>query len=136
MLAVMHRIALIAHDGKKDEMLSFAREHRETMARFELVATTSTGTMLHEALGLEVRVVGHGPMGGDVMIAAQVVQQEVAMVFFFVEERDVHPHDPDIRTLVRACNLHDVPIATNPATADLLLRGWRSRLARMAMEPD
>lgn len=125
----MDRVALIAHDGKKDEMLAFVRNHRQALSKFELVATTSTGEMIHANTGLEVALMGHDPMGGDVVIAAMVVRHEIAMVIFFVEERDAHPHDPDIRTLQRACNLHDVPIATNPASADLILRGRSTKLA-------
>ncbi|MFN3682518.1 MAG: methylglyoxal synthase [Fimbriimonadaceae bacterium] len=116
-------LALIAHDGKKDEMVRFATEHREFLERFPLVATASTGRLLQERLGLRVECLRHGPEGGDVQIACRVIDGEVAAVFFFVEELDVHPHDPDIKTLVRACNISNVPLATNPATAHLILRG-------------
>ena len=117
----MNTIAIIAHDGKKDETLEFAREHRERLSRHDLLATRSTGTLLRETLGLEVETVLTGPRGGDAQIAARVVTGEVGMVFFIVDPLEKHPHEPDIQTLLRACNVHDIPLATNIATAGLLL---------------
>jgi methylglyoxal synthase len=116
-------IALIAHDGKKDEMLDFARKHEATLARFMLIGTGSTGSMVRDATTLDVVPMRHGPAGGDVQIAAEVLKGNVAAVFFFVEPMDVHPHDPDIQTLMRICNIENVPLATNPATGDLIIRG-------------
>lgn len=120
-------LALIAHDGKKDEMAAFVRAHRTELARHRLLATHSTGTLVRSQAMLEVELFAHGPEGGDVQIAALVVEGQVHGVFFFVEPRDVHPHDPDIQTLLRVCNLKDVPLATNPATGDLLLRALAAR---------
>lgn len=120
----MATVAIIAHDGRKDEMVQFAQRHREKLLGFRLVATSSTGKLLQAVVGLEVDLLGHGPEGGDVIIAAEVIRKRVQMVLFFVEPRDVHPHDPDIKTLLRACDLHNVPLATNEATAELLLRGY------------
>lgn len=116
-------LALIAHDGKKDEMLAFARAHRDALALFGLVATHTTGTLIADATGLEVERMLSGPLGGDVQIAARVAEERIAGVFFFVDPMDKHPHDPDIQTLLRTCNVHDVPLATNPATAAYVLRG-------------
>jgi methylglyoxal synthase len=115
-------LALIAHDGKKDEMASFARQHSESLRQFRLIATGSTGKLVAEQTGLEVECLRHGPAGGDVQIAAAVLAGDVAAVFFFVEPMDVHPHDPDIQTLLRICNIEDIPLATNPATAQLIAR--------------
>lgn len=120
----MATVAIIAHDRRKDEMVQFAQRHREKLLGFRLVATSSTGKLLQAVVGLEVDLLGHGPEGGDVIIAAEVIRKRVQMVLFFVEPRDVHPHDPDIKTLLRACDLHNVPLATNEATAELLLRGF------------
>jgi methylglyoxal synthase len=116
-------LALIAHDGKKEEMVAFASENRALLSAFPLVATASTGRLLRERVGLDVECLRHGPEGGDVQIASRVIDGQVAGVFFFVEELDVHPHDPDIRTLLRACNIANVPLATNLATARLMLGG-------------
>ena len=119
-------IALIAHDGKKDELLAFAAAHRETLSGFSLIATGTTGKLLEDKIGLKVHRYLSGPLGGDVEIAARVVKGEVAAVFFFVDPLDKHPHDPDIQTLLRACNVHNVPLATNTATARLILSVHRA----------
>lgn len=117
----MRTIALIAHDGKKPDMIAFARRHADRLASFDLVATGTTGGLIADNTGLTVERVRSGPIGGDVEIAARVIAREIAAVFFFVDPLDKHPHDPDIRTLLRACDVCDVPIATNPATARLLI---------------
>ena len=114
-------IALIAHDGKKVDMVAFATFNRDKLAGFNLIATATTGRLLTEKVGLEVERMLSGPLGGDAQIAARVVQGEVDAVFFLVDPLDKHPHDPDIQTLLRACNVHNVPIATNIATADLII---------------
>jgi methylglyoxal synthase len=114
-------IALIAHDGKKADMVTFASEHLKTFAKFELVATGTTGKLIEEETGLKVHRYVSGPMGGDVEIAARVVAQEINAVFFFVNPLDPHPHEPDINALMRACNIYNVPIATNFATAELIM---------------
>lgn len=114
-------IALIAHDGKKADMVAFAIQNRELIQRFELVATGTTGRLLEDKVGLHVRRFLSGPLGGDAQIAAGVVTGEIDAVFFFVDPLDKHPHDPDIQTLLRACNVHNVPLATNSATAQFIL---------------
>jgi methylglyoxal synthase len=114
-------IALIAHDGKKADMVAFATFNRDKLRNFNLIATATTGRLLVEKVGLDVECLFSGPYGGDAQIAARVAQGEVDAVFFFVDPLDKHPHDPDIQTLLRACNVHNVPIATNVATADLII---------------
>jgi len=114
-------IALVAHDGKKADMVAFATFNREKLSSFNLVATGTTGGLLMEKVGLQIERVMSGPRGGDAQIAARVVQGEIDAVIFFVDPLDKHPHDPDIQTLLRACNVHNVPIATNVATADLII---------------
>ena len=117
----MGTIALIAHDGKKDEMQVFAHTHRDALKAWNLIGTGTTARILSEHVGLPVRGVLSGPLGGDVQIAAEVLAGQVRAVIFFVEPMDVHPHDPDIQTLQRICNITNTPIATNPATAELLI---------------
>lgn len=119
----MSTLALIAHDGKKDEMIAFARQHRERLARYDLIATGTTGGLIEAEVGLKVHRMLSGPIGGDVQIAAEVVQGKVAAVIFFVDQLAKHPHDPDIQTLLRLCNVHNIPLATNPATAQLVIQG-------------
>ena len=115
-------LALIAHDGKKDAMLAFAARHQGVLSRFRLIATGTTGALVAGATGLEVERMRSGPRGGDVQIAARIMQEPFAAVVFLIEPMDVHPHDPDIQTLLRTCNLSNVPLATNEATGDLLMR--------------
>lgn len=114
-------LALIAHDGKKADMVAFAIEHREVLKRYELIATQTTGQLLRNKCGLEVRLMLSGPLGGDAQIAAQVAEGHVEAVFFFVDSLDKHPHDPDIQTLVRICNIHNIPLAMNAATATFVI---------------
>jgi methylglyoxal synthase len=116
-------IALIAHDGKKEDMVRFVANNREAISQFELIATGSTGRLVEAATSMKIRELRHGPKGGDVQIAAEVLAGNITAVFFFVEPMDVHPHDPDIQTLMRICNIENVPLATNPATASLIIRG-------------
>ncbi len=115
-------IALIAHDGKKDELISFAEKHIEQLRRFTLVATGTTGKRLQDELGIEVHRYHSGPHGGDVQIAARIVEGEIFAVIFFVDPLDKHPHEPEIQTLQRACAVHNVPLATNEATARYILK--------------
>lgn len=115
-------IALIAHDGKKADMVAFAKDHRELLEKYHLVATGTTGTMLEKNAGLEVSRVESGPVGGDAQIAAMVVEGKLMAVFFFVDPLGKHPHDPDIQMLMRICNVHNIPLASNPATALCIIR--------------
>ena len=114
-------IALIAHDGKKADMIAFAMQNRERLSRFLLVATGTTGKLLQDKVGLDVVRYLSGPIGGDAQIAARVATGEIFAVFFFVDPLDKHPHDPDIQMLMRVCNVHNVPLATNAATAQFIL---------------
>lgn len=122
--AEMHRgktVALIAHDNKKDDMIRFAREHQAVLARYDLIATGTTGRVITEATGLPITRMLSGPLGGDAQIAAQVAEGKIEAVFFFIDPLGKHPHDPDINTLLRICNVHDVPLATNAATAAFII---------------
>jgi methylglyoxal synthase len=114
-------IALIAHNGKKADMVAFATFNREKLSRYHLIATGTTGKMLQEKVGLEVERMLSGPLGGDAQIAARVAEGKVAGVIFLLDPLDKHPHEPDIQTLLRVCNVHNVPLATNIATADLII---------------
>jgi methylglyoxal synthase len=116
-------LALIAHDGKKDAMVTFATFNRDKLSGYHLVATATTGRLLREEVGLEVETCLSGPLGGDVQIAARVAAGDVHAVFFLVDPLDKHPHDPDIQAIQRVCNVHNVPLATNVATANLIISG-------------
>ncbi|MER3557443.1 MAG: methylglyoxal synthase [Thermus sp.] len=117
----MKALALIAHDQKKEEMVAFALRHKEVLARYPLLATGTTGRLLRERTGLEVEALLSGPLGGDQQIGARVAEGRVQAVLFFQDPLTAQPHEPDVRALLRVCNVHNVPIATNPATAEALL---------------
>lgn len=114
-------IALISHDGKKADMVAFAIGHKSVLERYDLVATRTTGGLVERSAGLTVRTVLSGPMGGDAQIAAMVAEGLIEAVFFFVDPLGAHPHDPDIQGLLRICNVHNVALATNPATAEFII---------------
>ncbi len=114
-------VALIAHDGKKADMVAFATFNRDKLSHFDLIATGTTGALLMDKVGLDIERMLSGPHGGDAQIASRVAQGEVDAVIFLIDPLDKHPHDPDIQTLLRVCNVHNVPIATNLATADLII---------------
>ncbi len=115
-------VALIAHDGKKPDMVAFAMYNRDALSEMRLVATHATGGLLAAKVGLEVESVESGPRGGDAQIAALVAAGEIAGVIFLVDPLDRHPHEPDIQTLLRICNVHNVALATNIVTADLVIQ--------------
>ena len=115
------RLALIAHDNKKVDLVAWATFNRETLTRFSLIATRHTARLLEDKVGLDVEELLSGPEGGDAQIAALVATESVDTVFFFVDPLSAQPHDPDIRALLRVCNVHNVPVAANLATADLII---------------
>ncbi|MEX1178277.1 MAG: methylglyoxal synthase [Nitriliruptor sp.] len=123
-------LALIAHDAKKDDLIAFALRRRDDLARFALLATGTTGQRLAEATGLEVERVSSGPLGGDVQIGARIVQGDVAGVLFLRDPLTAHPHEPDIQALLKLCDLHGVPLATNEVTSRFVLDGL------LGTEPD
>ena len=116
-------IAIIAHDGKKAEMVQFLNEHREVLQRnnVELISTGTTGEKVEKA-GFIVSKLLSGPLGGDAQIAARVAEGLCDMVIFFRDPLEKHPHEPDIFMLMRMCDVYDVPLATNPATAGLFFK--------------
>ena len=114
------RLAIIAHDGNKADLVAFATFNRDRLSEFQLVATNSTGKLLKDKVGLEVECVQSVPLGGDVQIASRVVEGEINGVIFMVDPLYRHPHEPDIQTLLRICNVRNVPLASNSATADAL----------------
>lgn len=117
----MKTFALIAHDNKKVDLIVWASYNRESLKKFRLLATGHTGKLLQEKVGLMVETLLSGAEGGDAQIAALVAMKQVDAVFFFVDPLSALPHDPDVRALMRVCNVHNVPLATNLATADLII---------------
>jgi methylglyoxal synthase len=119
----MLRIALIAHDRKKDDMVALAREYRDFLARCQLMGTGTTGGRIAQEVGLQIERLLSGPMGGDLQIGARLAVGEVDAVIFLRDPMTPQPHEPDINALVRACDVHDVACATNLASARRLLDG-------------
>lgn len=115
------RIALIAHDKKKDEMIELASEFADLLRQCILVATGTTGKRLHDEVGLTVERKLSGPFGGDLQIGAELVEGKVDCVIFLRDPMTPQPHEPDINALVRACDVHNIPCATNVTSAKLML---------------
>jgi methylglyoxal synthase len=114
-------LALIAHDHKKDDMVALARTHEALLRRCRLIATGTTGGRLAREVGLDVECLLSGPRGGDLQIGARLAQGEVDAVIFLRDPMTPQPHEPDINALVRACDVHNVPCATNLSSANHLL---------------
>lgn len=123
------RIALIAHDKKKDDMILLAGQYREFLSTCALVATGTTGGRLANELGLTVDRKHSGPFGGDLQIGSMLVQGEIDGVIFLRDPMTPQPHEPDINALVRACDVHNTPCATNVASAHMVLAQLQLRAA-------
>jgi methylglyoxal synthase len=119
-------VALIAHDRKKLDLIAFAKDHRDILSRFDLIATGTTGSLLREKAGLVVTPLLSGPMGGDQQIGAAVAEGRVLAVVFFRDPLTAQPHEPDVSALMRICDVHNVPLATNLAAAEAALEWLRS----------
>ena len=132
----MKRLAIIAHDNKKVDLVAWATFNRDMLSRFALTATRHTARLLERKIGLPVEELLSGPEGGDTQIAARVAVRQIDAVFFFVDPLAAQPHEPDIQALLRVCNVHSVPLATNLATADLIITAFaRLEDLHIASEP-
>lgn len=117
------KIALIAHDRKKDNLIQFAIAYRDILAEHDLYATGTTGTMIEAETGLPITKFRSGPLGGDQQVGAMIANNDMDMVFFFRDPLTAQPHEPDVMALVRLCDLYHIPLATNMGTAEILLKG-------------
>lgn len=115
------RIALIAHDAKKVDIVMFANKHKDKLIQYELIATGTTGTMIKSKAGLDVKQMHSGPDGGDLQIAGLIASGEIELVIFLRDPLTAQPHDPDITALLRVCDVHNIPLATNLASAEALI---------------
>ncbi len=118
----MKTIALIAHDKKKNEMLEFVGHHKDLLAQYHLIATRTTGTLIQDTFGLDVETMMSGPLGGDQQIGARIATENVDFVIFLRDPLTSQPHEPDINALLRLCDVHNIPLATNRKSAHILLK--------------
>jgi len=116
-------IALIAHDKKKELMVDFCIAYKGILQKHNLCATGTTGSMIIEATGLEVSKFLSGPQGGDQQIGARIAYNEIDLVLFFRDPLTPRPQEPEVTALFRLCDMHNIPLATNIATAEVLIRG-------------
>ncbi|WP_306058755.1 methylglyoxal synthase [Natronococcus wangiae] len=119
----MTRVALIAHDEKKPDLIEFAQAHESQLRKYELIATGTTGKRLIAETGLEIERKESGPLGGDLMIGAEVAEDKLDGIVFLRDPLRAQPHEPDISALLRICDVHDTALATNLASAEFLIEG-------------
>lgn len=115
------RIALIAHDGKKQDIISWCEENKEILQKHFLCGTGTTARMIAEKTGLPVKGYNSGPLGGDQQVGAKIVEGGIDLVIFFSDPLEAQPHDPDVKALLRIAQVYDIPIANNRSTADFII---------------
>ncbi|HET7629287.1 MAG TPA: methylglyoxal synthase [Bacillales bacterium] len=127
------KIALIAHDQKKQAIIDFAVAYEPILSKHDLYATGTTGKKISEATGLDIHRFQSGPLGGDQQIGAMIAQNEMDLVLFFRDPLTAQPHEPDITALIRLCDVYEIPLATNMASAEIMIHAlkdgkfaWRS----------
>ena len=121
------RIALIAHDKKKDDMVEFVGRYRDVFEGHELFATGTTGRLVREIAGLKVHRFLSGPLGGDQQIGAKVAEGDMDFVIFLRDPLTAQPHEPDVSALLRLCDVHHIPLATNLGTAEVFIKALKLR---------
>nr|WP_207716812.1 methylglyoxal synthase [Clostridium beijerinckii] len=119
---IIVKIALIAHDKKKEDIIEFSKKYKDILAKYELVATGTTGTKISEATGLEVKRYLSGPYGGDQQLGGRIAEGKIDLVIFFTDPLTAQPHEPDVSALLRVCNVHNVAVVTNIKTAELIIK--------------
>ena len=115
------KIALIAHDKKKEEIIELAKKYKDVLANYELYATGTTGTLIMGETALPIHRMKSGPLGGDQQIGARIVEGKIDVVIFFSDPLSAQPHDPDVKALLRIAQVYDIPIANNRSTADFII---------------
>lgn len=116
------KIALIAHDKKKNDMISLATKYKDVLAKHELFATGTTGTLVMGETGLKITRMKSGPLGGDQQIGSMIANAELDLVIFLRDPLTAQPHEPDVSALLRLCDVINIPLATNMKSAEIMLR--------------
>ncbi|MBP5078413.1 methylglyoxal synthase [Pseudomonas chlororaphis] len=135
-MAARKRIALVAHDHCKSFLLDWAERQKDRLAEHDLLATGTTGQLLHKRLGLPVESMISGPLGGDQQLGARIAEQRVDMLVFFWDPFEPQPHDPDIKALLRVAAVWNIPVACNECSADYLLSSPLMEQAHTYRIPD
>lgn len=117
----MKALALIAHNQKKDDLVAFAREYRDILQHFPLVATRTTGSRLIDELDVDITLFQSGPLGGDLQVGARIAEDKLEAVIFFRDPLTAQPHEPDVSALMRICDVHNVPLATNRRAGEAVI---------------
>ena len=130
------KIALIAHDGKKDDLIDWVKFNRGTLENHHLYATKSTGKMIESITGLSITCFMSGPIGGDQQIGAKIVEGGIDFLIFFWDPLSQQPHDPDVKAILRIAVLHNIPTASNRSTADFLISSPLMKKSYTRMIPD
>ena len=122
------KIALIAHDKKKDEMIKFAVKYKEVLADHELIATGTTGTLIMGETNLRIKRMKSGPLGGDQQIGAMLADGLIDLVIFFRDPLTAQPHEPDVSALLRLCDVQSIPLATNVNSATIMMEALKNKV--------
>ena len=120
------KIALIAHDKKKDEIIELAKQYKDVLANYELYATGTTGTLIMGETGLNIHRMKSGPLGGDQQIGAMLADGNMDLVIFLRDPLTAQPHEPDVSALLRLCDVQKIPLATNESSAKIMLESLRN----------
>lgn len=121
------KIALIAHDKKKNEIIEIAKNYKDVLAEYELYATGTTGTLIMGETGLSIHRMKSGPLGGDQQIGAMLANGEIGLVIFLRDPLTAQPHEPDVSALLRLCDVQSIPLATNKSSAVIMLEALRNK---------
>jgi methylglyoxal synthase len=135
-IEVSKRVALVAHDKRKEELLEWAKKNRDSLAKHQLVATGTTGKIIEKELDLPVEKLITGPLGGDQQLGAMIAQGKMDLVIFFWDPLEAQPHDSDVKALIRLAVAWNIIIACNVTTADFLLASPLMNVAYEAAIPD
>jgi methylglyoxal synthase len=121
------KVALIAHDKKKNEIIDIAKEYKDVLADYELYATGTTGTLIMGETGLSIHRMKSGPLGGDQQIGAMLANGEIGLVIFLRDPLTAQPHEPDVSALLRLCDVQSIPLATNKSSAIIMLEALKDK---------